>query len=255
MRRIVFGLLLASHSWAAKAAMCASDLEVRVADELRNGGEAITAPTLFSACEPWPARPGTSIVVLATRSVVAPGKGRDDSVDIDLDIALVETASGRRRAHLRQARALKSDAWRLDGIGIDTARYAIAPDERAFGVRWTYRGASSMNPASNESLSLYVEDGDGLRRVLNALETYSYSGQWDQTCEGRFSEMRRAVDIAPGWHNGHSDLLIRETTAPIRNEPTQDGCSMNVREAETARLYTLRFDGSSYVIPAALERY
>ncbi|MHC8378688.1 PA3715 family protein [Pseudomonas sp. MDT1-16] len=56
-----------------------------------------------------------------------------------------------------------------EGLVIDTARYKLASDVRAFGLRSDFGHRSSAMPYSKTDLALYLRDGNTLRPVLEGL--------------------------------------------------------------------------------------
>ena len=145
-------------------------------------------------CEPWRGSPGRYIVVLPM-----PEAGGDPGTTrFDLDVLVVQQAdngnSERAKivSRLLDEGALTEDAIRITEIRVDTARYTLAPDARAFGVRVLYQGSSRANPYARETLSLYLPQGQKLAKVLDQLEMTLEHGEWDTNCTGAFEATRGA---------------------------------------------------------------
>lgn len=237
-------VLLACAAPAAQAA-CEGGLAERLQARL-HPGRVLDAE--LAACKPWPARPGQRIVVLPLEV-----KKDDTSRTLDLDVLLVQEegagapADGPRvLAHVLQREELSEDAVMVRGIDIDTARYQLAPDALAFGVRVRYVGSSRANPYGSDTLRLYLPRGDALRPVLDEVEVSGSSGEWDTNCAGRFEEVRGVVAVRPTASAGLADLaLVRKSTPSVASVVKGGECKEQPgRPVTTTTL--LRYDGQQY---------
>ncbi len=201
-------------------------------------------------CKIWPADPRKTLVALAhyqTNSSMSSPASHDGLYD--LDVVIVETASGEILQRILQKGALDSDALYLKSITIDTGRYLLAPTVRAFGVR-----AMRGNPhADYETLSLYVARNNELTSVMQNLVTYKLFGepQGPGGC-ARSSETKRKLAMAKTSHHGLADVLVLETGLEQDQTVVKDGCEID--EHKSAQHYELHFDGASYVLPALLQQ-
>jgi len=203
----------------------------------------------LAVCEPWRGNPGRFIVVLPMPTTsTTQGVTR-----LDLDVLLVQQADNGNTerakivSRLFQPDALKEDAVRISQIRVDTARYALAPDTRAFGLRIARQGASREAPYSNETLSLYVPRGPKLAKVLDSLELLLEQGNWDSSCTGAFETVRGNLAIAHTESAGFADLTLRQTRSETRSSLQGEGCVTQEQPA-TFRSILLRYDGSVYRI-------
>lgn len=201
-------------------------------------------------CKIWPADPSKTIVALAryqaNSSMSSPPS--DDGL-YDLDVVVAQTTSGDILQRIFQKGALVSDALYLKTITIDTGRYDLAPDVRAFGVR-----AMRGNPhADFETLNLYVARNDELRPLLQNLVTLKLFGE-PQGLGGcsHSSETKRTLTMAKTKQHGFADLLVLETGIEQEQTVVHDGCQID--ENKSAHHYELRFDGTSYGVPEQLLR-
>lgn len=211
----------------------------------------------LAACKPWPAYPGRSIVVLPM-----PRETSDNGAKVyDLEVLLIQrpdngnterdTVIGR----IFQAEALDEDRRNLiQDVRIDTSRYVLASDTRAFGLRVRYRDIGTASAAS-ETLRLYVQQGAKLRQVLQEIELDRESGEWDASaCAGHFEKLRTMLSVAKAASNGYADLMLSRTVVQSRAQPSEDqGC---VEKALPARFsaVTLRYDGERYKVPKSLRQ-
>ena len=205
-----------------------------------------------AACRSWPGQPGRSIVVLPlARAGAEPG-----ATEFDLDVLVVQQADNGNTerstiaARLFEPRVLLEDAVRIDDIRIDSGRYPLAPEVRAFGVRVRYSGTSRALPYASETLMLYAQQGDRLRRVLGGLEVAMERGEWDPGCHATFEQMRGALSLAPERSHGFADLLLRRTRITSRASFVDGDC---IEQSAAPRFDTvlLRYDGSRYGAVAA----
>jgi len=204
-----------------------------------------------AACKNWPGVLGRSIVVLPL-----PRPGTEPGVtEFDLDVLIVQQADNGNTDHstitsrLFQRDVLLEDLAHIDDIRIDTARYPLAADAHAFGVRVRYSGTSRANPYASESLTLYLPQGDRLRKVLSGLEMSVDRGEWDNNCVGTFEQMRGALSVLSTRSNGLTDLMLRRTVTDSHASFVDGECTEqpNVSSFESV---VLRYDGTNYVQPA-----
>lgn len=238
-------LAVASLSHAA----CDSGLADRMSAKLHPGR---VLDEERAACKSWPGVLGRSIVVLPLpRADAVPGVAV-----FDLDVLIVQQADNGNTdhstvtSHLFEQKVLFEDAVHIDDIRIDTARYPLAADARAFGVRVRYSGSSRANPYADETLALYVPQGDHLRKVLGGLELSMDRGEWDSNCVGTFEQMRGALSVVSTRSNGFADLMLRRTHTDS-HASFIDGDCVEQPHVPSFESVLLRYDGTRYVLPAS----
>lgn len=249
-RRLVIALWLALPSFAAQAA-CESGLAERMHARLHPARQ---LDTEHAACKPWPAFAGRSIVVLPMpRPSLEPGERA-----YDLEVLVIQRPDNGNTerdtivSRLFEPNALTEDMIAIQDIRIDTARYALAPEVRAFGLRVRYRGSSRTNPYASETLRLYTAHGARLHKVLDEIELDMDGGEWDSTCTGHFNQVRSMVSVAKATSQGYADLLVQRTQVESRSETGEGGeCTEKTLPARL-RSYTLHYDGEAYRVPKAL---
>ncbi|VTU28445.1 hypothetical protein H6CHR_02989 [Variovorax sp. PBL-H6] len=242
-RRLLLGFLLVLLSAAAHAA-CDTGLAERMHAKL-HARRALDHE--LAVCEPWRGFAGRFIVVLPL-----PRPSADQGVtQFDLDVLVVQQADNGNTerakvvSRLFEAAAMREDAVRIGEIKVDTARYTLAPDARAFGIRILRQGSSRVNPYSNETLTLYVPRGPRLAKVLDGVELTMERGEWDANCAGNFETMRGNLSIARSTSNAYADLLLRQTRTETRSSAQGDECVTQERPAKfSSRM--LRYDGTAY---------
>lgn len=201
----------------------------------------------FAVCKDWPAYPGQSISAKATFERAA-GSDVETSGFYDLDLSIAQDGQAGPIATLHQDSAFESNGVALHELTLDTARYAVAPEVRAFGVRTRFTNSSRLNPLDETQLTLYIREGQTLRPVLQQLLVYQYGGEWDGNCEGERSEITRTVEIAKTSSHGYADLIVRTRETGTSSVGKGDACKDKITESKPVST-TLRYNGKSYVLP------
>lgn len=250
LRLFLAALLLGITAAGTAHAACESGLAERMHAKLHPQRE---LDERLAACKAWPAFPGRSIVVLPL--VKAAGEGMRL---LDLELLLIQRPDNGNTerdtvvARLFQPEALTEDAVAIQDIRIDTARYTLASDARAFGLRVRYRGSSRANPFASETLRLYLPHGSKLRPVLEELELDRDSGEWDTQCNGRFEQLRTQVSVGRTGSNGLADLLLSRTLKKSHAQMHEDGDCREAGGPARFSTATLHYDGERYKVPKAL---
>ena len=102
-----------------------------------------------------------------------------------------------------------SDAIVLTKFTIDTAPYQITPKTRAFGLRTLYRGSSAPNPYSSETITLFIDEKDSFKTVLENFEVNMFQGEWDTNCTGEFTEHSKILILRKKITGGYFDILVK----------------------------------------------
>jgi hypothetical protein len=227
---------------------CAAELPLQVAKRLGY----LSRPQ-YAVCKLMPDTAEKSIVALSSlgRGLSETGEAESDMGSYDVDVLVVRSDTGRVQSRLLLEKAYESDAWRYEGVVIDAARYRLAPGVRAFGLRAGHSGSSRVNPSGESKLSLFVEQGSRLRRVLADLVVSRSQGEWDTNCAGNFTATERTVSIASTHSNGFADLVVTSTTTENESKLVDGECRETARPPSVSQA-TLRFDGRSYVVPNEL---
>jgi hypothetical protein len=208
-------------------------------------GRPITAAD--SACKVWPADTALTLAVLAFKQKSAD----QDEATYDVDVLVANSDTGEVLAHLYRTAALSEDAITIESVGLDTARYQLAPDTRAFGVRVAHAGGSRADPFSDLVLDLYVVQGHTLKRVLGNLETHHENGEWDENCAGTFATIDRVISIDPTQVHGYASLRVSQKSVSSDAKMSGDKCVS--RDMPPVRAdFTLPYDGTQYKVPEKL---
>lgn len=204
----------------------------------------------LSRCKVWPAVQNQAIAVTSTYLA---DPGDDEAGVFDLDLAIVDASNAKPIATYRKPGAYNSDAVRFDDLRIDTARYRLAPETRAFGLRSRFSHSSQANPYEKTDLALYVREGNALRPVLEGLVIAKSNGEFVD-CEGYEKTIRRSVEIGPTSHHGLADLIVTTRGSKTKNTRSGQQCLSNVTQLKQTRI-TLTYDGEQYVVPEDFRGY
>ncbi|RZI69584.1 MAG: hypothetical protein EOP79_00925 [Variovorax sp.] len=249
LHRHLVALCLLALTTAAQAA-CESGLAERMHSRLYPDR---ALDEQLAACKPWPAFPGRIVVVLPM-----PRPSDDPATKAyDIEVLLVQrpdngnserdTVIGR----LFQPSALEEDVAAIQDILIDTSRYVLAADARAFGLRVRYRSATRGNPFASETLRLYMLQGAKLREVLEEIELDSDSGAWNADCTGRFRQLRTMLSTQPN-RGGVADLVLARTRTASQGQWQDDGSCAEKSQPTQYNTVVLRYDGERFRVPKAL---
>lgn len=202
----------------------------------------------YSVCKDWPAYPGLAITALSQFESGYSASDYGPQGKYDLNLAVVTAGDSKPLATYHKTSAFESDAIAFEDLQLDTARYKLTHEIRAFGVRVTFNGSSRLNPVSEKLLSLYVQEGNKLRPVLDKLITYEYGGEWDGNCAGEIYQNTRTLEIGKTSSHGYADLIVKTVSISETGKGEGEVCETKSVTAKPV-LTTLRYDGQTYVMP------
>ncbi len=249
LKTIIFTLLLSLSplSYASCTSLIDSASKTLGYPEIKSG---------FSDCKVHPVDSSKTIVAFARIQ----GTNSSDSTDLyNLDVLLVDTKSGKILQHLFQEGAFESDAAAFSGITIDTARYKLAPELRAFGIRASFDSNSHMYALHRQTLNLYMSKDQKMKQVLVDLITLEYADSGETLdhisiendgCTFTKGESKRTLAIAKTAHHGYADLLVQEKTTNNESKLVKNVCV--AATTKMTKKYTLQFNGDVYVVPDKL---
>lgn len=195
-------------------------------------------------CKSWPARKNT--LLLSLIHVLA---DHPSSFDKQVAIALIDAKSHRVIGSfvdtLRHDGTICTPTWR---IALDTARYQLAPDVRAFGYRITNPGSCPSCNQADDKLTLLVMERGKLRPVLSSLAM-----QRDRTigsCKGFETSPESYMEVGfltlgveESSSHGYADFLLKTEIGYA----TTGSCTGNpVFPQPKPAYYKLRYDGMRY---------
>lgn len=227
MLALVAGLLMQS----ASAGDACDGVAALVAKSAAIKGEVVSA-----ACKPWP----------HDRKLLLSAHAFDTGADEDKTLVVAVVDAAARRVVSSYRVTVGEDAAVHFGersLAIDAAPYQLAPNVRAFGVRFASdaRGASYPDGIWSDELSLFVAEGVALRPVLRGVPMSRSEARKGMFCgaaeELVYDQASLTLGMATAASHGYADLVVAARV--IRHEGDAQGA------AKTER-YTLRYDGREY---------
>lgn len=172
--------------------------------------------------------------------------GEDDGMfTLDAIILVVNNQTGKIIQQFQEENTVFSDAIFISEFTIDTAPYMLTNQIRAFGIRAQYYGRSNPNPYSEVQLSLFVQEGSTLRRVLKEVTVESSIGEWNMDCNGRFEELKAILLFETEKTKGYFNLVIKERNLVRENEKIKGECEEKItHKPEKKRV--LHYNGETY---------
>lgn len=235
---------LANPAWARDAQPCEPALLNGIAQQLGQKGWQQPSydsegPLVAAACKRWPDDARQSVVALVYDSDASAGTPGERL--LHLLVARVDSASGRilerHEGNLEEDALLEISA---DSLWLDTARYRLAKDVRAFGVVISSqaRGPSCPDAGQFDELTLFVPgEAATLRPVFTG-----YLREWI-TVQGtscvnndrfRSEHARMTLAIGPKSSHGFADLILSAQVSDDDDKPLR-----TVKK-------TLQYDGKTY---------
>ncbi|UHS60660.1 hypothetical protein HRR99_03560 [Agrobacterium vaccinii] len=260
---VVMGVLPLERAEAAETTSCDGEAEeiIRNAypDATKSGDEtftvggsaisvndsevAVDAPQVMR-CRVWSANPQLTLVAVPLMTSM-----NEDGNEGDLDLLVVETATSAVKHRLRLENRMNDDALRISAVEFDTARYRLAKDQTAFGLRISTSGSSRPNPYSDVSLWLFTLENGALRPVLDGMIVSKNTGEWDTNCAGEFQSVQTTLSIGQTASQGHLDIIATETGSTTTSALGKDGdCNDTVVTSKPQKL-KLVYNGQQYPIP------
>lgn len=248
-RRLAAGALLlaaagASGMASAKDACPLQTLYALTQASLLPAGDDV--PLVAEACKVWPY---DESLALAAVAYPLPASDEDGRV-----LRLVVAVLGAQEADIlavHETDLTEDAAFALlkDGLMLDTARYDLAKDVRAFGVkvRSSAPGPSCPDGRVNDELTLYVREGEALRPVFNTYTDFwaRVEGEpcsWVQGQRLVTEEAAFTIGVEPRAHNGFADLRVTANVTRIESAATADA-EKTVRRRDSR---VVRYDGTRY---------
>ncbi len=196
----------------------------------------------FTACKHWPPDDSLAIVVFAYQ---AGEDEADDFAKYDVEILLTNRTNGTIKQRFFKEGWWVSDAIQLDDVVIDTARYWVTPNERAFGIRTSYVGSSRVNPFNYSDLYLFTSQPKRLNLIVDEIEIAKFSGEVDLGCSGTYSEKKSTLHILHSKTNGYFDLKIKTLQQDIYSKNNGDECDEHYKKPIKSQ-YILRYQNGVY---------
>jgi len=98
----------------------------------------------------------------------------------------------------------------LTSAKIDTANYRLNDSTRAFGVRLTTKRVSRPFGSSDEKISLFVFQDNGLKKVLGNVQVYAHNRyEMFEDCTGSWNETKAVLIISDKKTNNYNNIIVK----------------------------------------------
>lgn len=160
------------------------------------------------------------------------------SPEFGTDVFLAEVKTGDVLAQYSNPDEFK-DAHNMEQ-SIDATPYQLTKKLRAFGIRSNFNNIS--RGVSYQLMTLYVVNGNKLSPILKNLVTGSRNAE---------QEINRTLQMAPSsGSSGYADIIVNETS--YHKSAVENATVANAAVKPQTKSYRLKYDGTQYVLPAAL---
>jgi hypothetical protein len=188
----------------------------------------------------------TSIWVIPKFTKGEKGQFDEDYFMLDAYILIVENVSGKIISRFFESEDWVSEGVSvLSGIEIDTAPYKLDFQNRGFGIRVYHQGASRANPSNDVYFSLFLQDGNSIKKILDEQLIERYTGEWDTNCVGKFEITDSTIIIGDKISKGFYNILIKQTVREVKNLLISDDCVEKELKANIKSII-LKYNGKEY---------
>jgi hypothetical protein len=201
-----------------------------------------------AACKAWPQKSGYEIVA---RPYVYMLNAASEHY-LGMDIAVINEKTGTVLATADPQQTMVVDALTPSEKTIDAANYEVKKGVVAFGVRTTRRNNSDVVPIQESVLNMYVIDRDKIARIAGPLVVSAFRGEAGGDCTFSASQDITVISIPGTKTNDYFDMLAKVKRTKSKEVKNRSGCK-KVEEPTKVVDYRLKFNGTTYDIPATLQ--
>jgi hypothetical protein len=231
----------------ADAYTCEAGTVARAAKAMGFAGTGLWSDDWHNACRIDPAHDGRAIVALTYVAGEEKTGQELSGSDRDLDLVILDLESDKVLAHAHESNAVEDGGDRFENITIDTARYVLAPGERAFGVSISNATHCTCANESFTTLTLYLVRGDKLEKVgdvaTSSWQSGTEKGDTPAACTNLSSAVTTTVGVGKESSHGLADLLLTKVEKQTYDDEDSSKCPV-VKPKKS--VITLRFDGTTY---------
>ena len=165
------------------------------------------------------------------------------SFSLDSYILLVNNQTGKIVNKYYEPGAWSSDAYQLITISIDTPRYRLGDKIWAFGIRDSYKASSSVNPSSSNYVSLFIPQGDSLKKVFG-YSSLEFQGEFGINGEGQSHSTNGGIILSENETNGFFDIILKNETANTIYDLVENDIQEDVTTEEDFKFF--RYTNTGY---------
>ena len=246
MKKYLFatGLLvcITPFTQAETSAQCSAQQDQIIAQALNITTEDLAQRQLDSTCKTDPENAGYSLVGYAVLN--APynkeNYSSEDCAKVQLIIARLDKQQILQKYHSTEEIDAAFDISE-GSFRIDTARYKLAQNVRAFGVRFnsSARGPSAPEAGYSNELALFINDNGELRTVFDyPMSVWQFA---DPINNRDIQSAEMTLSVAKQQHNGFYDLVLNTKLSYKKESETQ-----SVKRTSKTEQVRFEYDGQRY---------
>lgn len=164
----------------------------------------------------------------------------DYCFDIDNNILVWNKSTKSIETKYTKKAEWTSDAMYLDELKIDTGLYYLNKSTRAFGIRYSYGGSSSVNPFGSHSINLYYFKNNKIVEVLNDFELEKYNGESKGGCaNGSYETSKSVFIISDKLTTKFNDIIVK---TKLKDYILDSDCEIKIIKKESTKNSLLKFD-------------
>lgn len=176
----------------------------------------------------------------------------DDAYGLISHVLLVHSVTGKIKHHFSETskeNGWTSDAIYITDISVETTNFFLTKNEVAFGVKTTFRSGSQSNPYRFTTLSLYIEDDNSIKKVLDNLTVEEYSGVVNVNTNACYADIKNEAKeflVLASSTNGYFDIQVKNTIYTSVFERDATGECEPVEKSKVEKISTLRYNNAQY---------
>jgi hypothetical protein len=119
----------------------------------------------------------------------------------------------------------------------------------AFGVKVDFRGSSQSNPNSYTILSLFIKNGDSLKKILDKLVVYEYSGEVNvnpNSCNANINTEKNELTVLESKSNGYYNIQLKNIISNTIFEVNSEGECEGVEKSRVEKTSILKYNTTEY---------
>ena len=141
----------------------------------------------------------------------------------------------------------ESDATAIGNIFIDIDSYNLISENNIFSIEIKFEGSSNPNPYIKKIVYVYEDYKGNIRKIINQLKVFEFSGEWDTNCNGLFKIFEKKEITFKGTSE-YPLIQISLSNKEKKQVLSKDSsfCLKTIKHYPTI-VENLVFDGKKYV--------
>jgi hypothetical protein len=170
----------------------------------------------------------------------------EECFDIDNNIMVWNKASKLIETKYTKKAEWTSDAMYLAELVIDTGLYYLNKGTRAFGIRYSYSGSSSVNPFGSSSINLYYFKNNQIIEVLHNFELEKLNGDnvGNEGCKDAWFKTSKSVFIiSDQLSTKFNDITVK---TKLKDYTLDEDCEKEIIKKQIIKNSVLKFDDKQH---------